>query len=212
MDVFEQPAGLTCAVLIDVQGSGASPRRLGQALKSEGRALLAGGVAPDLAAHALNQLLHAWRDGQVGAAIVVVSVTPARCRAELAAYGDATIAVRAEGGWVFQELRGALAGHDPGAAPDRRVVSLANDAVLVLSSDGIARTAQALNSLFANVPDDLDSAEIVDWLIATAIARDSGRPSSDMATVAMRIGSESSAVAIERGEVRRPLRTRATRP
>ena len=211
VDIVEQPAGQTCAVLIDIQGSGASPRRLGQALKSEARSLLAGGVAADLAAHVLNQLLHSWRDGQVGATIVVASIAPARCRAEIAGYGDATIAVGDETGWRCHELRGVLAGHDPGASPDRRVVGLDEDAVVIISSDGLAASANGLSLLLTNLSGGSATASIVSGLIAAAIERDHGRPSSDMATVALRIGFEEPGVAIDRGEILRPLRVRAAK-
>src|SRR5687768_14034853 len=92
IDVIEQPAGQTCAVLIDIQGTGASPRRIGSSLLLEARSLLGGGVGADIAAHALSQLLYCRRDGQVGATILIASISASRCRAEIAGYGDATIA------------------------------------------------------------------------------------------------------------------------
>lgn len=210
IDVIEQPAGQTCAVLIDVQGTGAAPRRLGSSLLLEARSLLTGGVGADIAAHALNQLLYSWRDGQVGATLLIASISASRCRAEIAGYGDATIAMMGPSGWSCGEIRCLLAGHDPGAGPDGRVFSLDDHAVLVVSSDGLARTSEAMLSLAAGLIGVSHPSEIVTGLIDAAIERDNGRPSGDMATLAVQISSDESDIAIERGQLSRPGR-KATR-
>jgi hypothetical protein len=206
IDVIEQPAGQTCAVLIDVQGTGALPRRLGSSLMLEARSLLSGGVGADLAAHTLSQLLYSRREGQVGATILVASISASRCRAEIAGYGDATIALRTASGWTCGEIRRVLAGHDPGAGPDGRVFGLENDAVLVISSDGLARTCDAMIGLAAAMDASLQPDELVDGLISAAIERDNGRPSGDMAALAVQIASVESNYAIERGQLVRPGR------
>jgi hypothetical protein len=211
VDVIEQPAGQICAVLIDVQGTGASPRRLGNSLLLEARSLLSGGVGADIAAHALSQLLYSMRDGQVGATVLIASVSPSRCRAEIAGYGDATIAVISPAGWSCGEIRCVLAGHDPGAGPDGRVFSLEDDAILVISSDGLARTSEAMLSLAAGLSSPVQPSAIVDGLIAAAIERDNGRPSGDMATVAVQISADDTGIAIERGQLVRPGRKAARR-
>jgi hypothetical protein len=198
-------------VLIDVQGTGASPRRLGNSLLLEARSLLSGGVGADIAAHALSQLLYSMRDGQVGATVLIASVSPSRCRAEIAGYGDATIAVISPAGWSCGEIRCVLAGHDPGAGPDGRVFSLEDDAILVISSDGLARTSEAMLSLAAGLSSPVQPSAIVDGLIAAAIERDNGRPSGDMATVAVQISADDTGIAIERGQLVRPGRKAARR-
>jgi hypothetical protein len=209
--VIEQPAGKSCAVLIDVQGTGAPPRRIGQSLLLEARSLLGGGVSVDLAAHALNQQLHSWRDGQVGAAIVVVSISPIKYRAEIAAYGDITIALSEHSTWTCHQLRSGLAGHDPGVGPDCRVMSLEREAVLIVSSDGLGRTADGLATLVTGLKPGLGTIGTVTALIASAVERDHGRPSADMASIAIQIATDIESVAVERGEVRRRVNNKAAR-
>jgi hypothetical protein len=209
IDVIEQPAGQTCAVLIDVQGTGASPRRLGNSLLLEARSLLSGGVGADIAAHALSQLLYSWRDGQVGATMLIASISATRCRAEIAGYGDATIAMHTPAGWSCGEIRSVLAGHDPGSGPDGRVFGLEDEAMLVISSDGLARTSDAILSLVEGLTIPLRPFEVADGLISAAISRDNGRPSGDMATMTVQITAGETGIAIERGHVVRPGRRAA---
>jgi len=211
VDVVEQPGGHTGIVLLDVQGTGSGARRLGQALTLEARSLLSGGVSPDLVTHSLNQLLHFRREGQVGATILVAAVSAARRRIEIAGYGDATLARQDSGGWSCDELSCVLAGHDPGAAPDCRILSLDCGATIVLSSDGLARTSGSFLALASALNRcDLPSV-IVDGLIAAAVGRDQGRPTADMASLAIRIVPEDEGIAVERGELTRPVRESASR-
>ena len=210
--IIESPAGRTCAVLIDVQGTGASPRRMGHALMLDARSMLSGGVSADLAVHALNQHLHSRRDGQVGAAILIASIAPERYRAELAGYGDIVVAVRENGEWTRHEIRGGLAGHDPGANPDCRVISLEKEAMLVVSSDGLGRTGDGFGALLHGLNPNLRPAGAVSELIRSAVARDEGRPSADMASIAIQVALEGSDVPVEQGEFMRRVNVKSARP
>lgn len=207
VELVEQPGGQSAAMLVDVQGTGGSPRRLGLALALEARSLLTSGVSTDLVAQALNQLLCSWRDGQVGATIVLASISPVRQRAEIAGYGDALLAVRAGESWTCQELRCPLAGHQPGGEPERRLIGLDEGAAMVICSDGLARTIAGFLALASAVDAIAAPATIADGLMDAAIARDLGRPSADMATIAIQLAPEDVDTAIERGSMHRPART-----
>ncbi len=83
--------------------------------------------------------------------------------------------------------------------------------MIVLSSDGLARTSDACLALTTGTRTEDGPAGVIDGLVAAAVARDHGRPSADMAAIAIQIVLEESDVAIERGRMIRPVRAKANR-
>jgi hypothetical protein len=182
LELVETPTGQFAVILVDVQGSGsAGARKLGLALVSFCRGLLASGVSAEIAARSTAQYLAGARDGKVGASIHCLLISREQSSLAISGYGPLAIATLGEGQEPsFQSLDGQIAGFSSDAGPESVLTEIPAPGRVVVANDGVAANSAAFSGLAGN----RDARSADDYLTLSNDA-DNGRPRSDKSIVVL---------------------------
>lgn len=191
VDVVERLSHGWALLMIDVQGSGPGGRRLAASLMRMARESLAAGMTAATSVLAVHQHLFALRQGKVGASIHVCVIDATAGLVEIAGLGQLGIATSLENAWNVDLLQAPLAGFIQDAEVKSIDCALALGQQLILANDGICHQQEGLAELLISSAHrngvHFESARQV---LDGAIARDSGRPRSDMAVALISYGED----------------------
>lgn len=196
VDVVEQLNHRWAVLMVDVQGSGPSGRRLASTLMHMARECLAAGMTVDTSVLAVHQHLFAVRQGKVGASIHACVVDAQAGVAHLAGLGPLGVATTGASGdgWRIDKLQAPAAGFERDVEVLTVDCSLTPRQQLILANDGVTHQQDGLAVLLASSPFDQGGhIESARQLLDEAIARESGRPRSDMAVALISFDEEPAA-------------------
>lgn len=181
VDVVERLSQEWAVVMIDIQGSGPGGRRLAATLMHMARECLAAGMTAVTSVLAVHQHLFALRQGKVGASIHVCVIDAHSDRAYVAGLGHLGIATSRDGGWNIDRVQTPGGGFTQDAAVQSIDCALALGQQLILANDGITHQQDGLEAMLVSSHGDDVHFESARQFLDEAIARESGRPRSDMA-------------------------------
>lgn len=168
-------------VIVDVQGTGSGAGKTAWSLAALGSELASEGADAASTAAMLNRALWSRRGGRVQAGVGVLLWDPAH-GATTATYGSVLTAPTPADA-LGSPPQARAAGLDPEALPatvDRQLFA----GTLALCSDGVATTCEELAAMVELVGTPPSPADVI---LATAVARDQGRPRNDMSIIALRV-------------------------
>jgi len=196
VEVIERRQGGISAILADGQGSGPAAKRISSLVVSRAMALTAEGARDGAVARAVHDLLYAWREGKVSAALCMLSVDLTSRTLVVTRNGDALVVIKTPG---QVEIPGEVVpiGLYPGTRPWIREYSLEPGILALAASDGVANAGlqrgcrlthqEILEVMEGHGPEGATG--LAGRLLELALGRDAGRAGDDMTVVTLGIGA-----------------------
>ncbi|MGH9174457.1 MAG: PP2C family protein-serine/threonine phosphatase [Vicinamibacterales bacterium] len=204
-ETVERPTGGVSVILVDGQGSGQAAKTLSMMVSSKAVSLIKEGVRDGAVARGTHDFLHAYRHGRVSATLDLVSVDLATQTIVVTRNSGVPYLVRSGGEMQQMDSTSGPIGLYRHTRPTIDQYPIEAGLIVVCYSDGIVnaggrvqRSFDALTVTRDRLTSDALAHDLVDGVLAAAIAADDGRPNDDM-TVA--------AVTIVDAPDRQPLRT-----
>lgn len=213
VELVERPSGGFSVVMIDGQGSGRAAKTLSLLLSSKAVALLKEGVRDGVVARATHDYLFAFRHGQVSATLDMLSIDLKTRSVVVTRNAQSPMLMHDANGNQVVTINSAPIGLYQWTKPTVREFPIQIGLKIVLFTDGVPhsglrRGAPPLDFLAladATFGDDASAQEIADRVLAHAVARDSGRPTDDIAVVALHIREANDVAMIRRMQAQIPL-------
>jgi len=203
VEVLQLGSGRVVGLIVDVQGAGSGASNTAWSLATLGGHLAGEGADAVTVSSMLNRALWTRRGGRVQAGLGVVIWDPG-LGVSCATYGS--VLVTAPGASNHFQADPPPAGLDRDALPAGGVV-VADQAPVVICSDGIASTNDGLRALLGLDSEPLNAPAI----LARAVARDMGRPRNDMSVIVMTISASEQTGPSIAGELRATRRSAISR-
>jgi serine phosphatase RsbU (regulator of sigma subunit) len=198
-EMVERPTGGLSVVLVDGQGSGASAKSLSMMISSKAISLLKEGVRDGAVARGTHDFMHAYRHGRVSATLDMLSVDLASATILVTRNSDVPYIVRLDGRLQASEPGPGPIGLYRHTRPSVEQYPIEVGLAIVMFTDGVTTAGERtpapfvpLDCVTAMWHDCIGALEIVDHVLESAIAADSGRPKDDMSVVALTITETSS--------------------
>jgi serine phosphatase RsbU (regulator of sigma subunit) len=213
VELVERPSGGFSVVMIDGQGSGRAAKTLSLLLSSKAVALLKEGVRDGVVARATHDYLFAFRHGQVSATLDMLSIDLKTRSVVVTRNAEAPMLLRDANGCQVVTISSAPIGLYQWTKPTVREFPIQSGLKILLFTDGVAhsglrRGAAPLDFMeFAEriLTDDSSSQEMANRVLAHAVERDSGRPTDDIAVVALSIQDANDVAMVRRMQAQIPL-------
>lgn len=213
VELVERPSGGFSVVMIDGQGSGRAAKTLSLLLSSKAVALLKEGVRDGVVARATHDYLFAFRHGQVSATLDLLSIDLKTRSVVVTRNAQSPMLLRDRQGCHVESIDSAAIGLYQWTKPTVQEMPIQTGLKILLFTDGVTHSGLRRGALpidfqqLANdvLTDDASSQEIADRVLAFAIGRDSGRPSDDIAVVALSIRESDEAGLVRRMQAQIPL-------
>lgn len=212
VEIVERPGGGMSVIMADGQGSGRAAKSLSMLVTAKVAALLKEGVRDGASARAANDFLYAMRHGQVSATLDILSVDLKTGTIVITRNGDTACLISTpEQTDVFRSVERSLGTHAR-TRPWTAELPVSSGIRVILASDGIAGAGRRageppmdLQNLLESAGPLATAAEIADKVLATAIARDQGKPRDDMSVVALTLTDHDDTPVIRRMRAQVPL-------
>lgn len=213
VELVERPGGGFSVVMIDGQGSGKAAKTLSLLLSSKAVALLKEGVRDGVVARATHDHLFMFRHGQVSATLDLLSVDMRSRTVVVTRNADSPMLIGDASGFRTVEVDSGPIGRYLWTKPNVQEIPLEEGLTIVLFTDGIPHSGRRARlepldlTAFASERFGVTaSAQVIaDLLLAHVIERDQGRPSDDMAVVALRIRGHGEGTLIRRMQAQFPM-------
>lgn len=211
-EIAERPDGGFTLVLVDGQGHGYPAKLLSLQLTAKAVSLIKEGVRDGAVARAVHDYLHAYRGGKVSATLDFLTLDLGARSVLLTRNGDVPAIIGRAGAFEMLASGNGPIGVRRHTRPIVTHLDLEAGLSVILYTDGIAyageRSGTPLDpvaTLMALDPSVTGAQELADALLAAAVAADNGRPSDDMAAIALTIGTREERDVIRRMSVDVPL-------
>ena len=213
VELVERPSGGFSVVMIDGQGSGRAAKTLSLLLSSKAVALLKEGVRDGVVARATHDYLFAFRHGQVSATLDLLSIDLKTRSVVVTRNAQSPMLMRDAHGCHVESLDSKAIGLYQWTKPTVREMPIQVGLKILLFTDGVTHSGLRQGALpidfqqLANevLTDDASSQAIADRVLAFAIERDRGRPSDDIAVVALSIQESDESAVVRRMQAQIPL-------
>jgi hypothetical protein len=181
IDVVGSPGGEVTLIMVDVQGSGATGHALAHATAARLAEPVRDGISLELAAKLASQWLCSQRNGSVLASILLARAAQVDQPVTIAIFGTHVIGQKNGESYEVQVRDAPMAGQMSDPAPSILRCDLPAGGALLLPNDGCAGTVAALQALVDTALAGSLPSDSADALLNAALARDQGRPRTDMA-------------------------------
>lgn len=206
VELVERPSGGVSIVMIDGQGSGKAAKTLSLLLSSKAVSLVKEGVRDGVVARATHDFLFAFRHGQVSATLDLLSIDLKTRTIVITRNAEAPMILQAEGCVEVLPAQSGPIGRYRWTKPSVNEIPMRSGTDIVLFTDGIPHSGRRSNLpaldlaewAEAHLGRGLAAQNIADALLAAVMARDNGRPTDDMAVVALSLHPESEQTPIRR--------------
>jgi serine phosphatase RsbU (regulator of sigma subunit) len=195
LEVTERPRGGISVILADGQGSGRSARLNSSMVVARCVSLISEGARDGAVARAVHDVLYAARDGRVSAELLIVSADLASntllvsrnsaCPVLLCRKGEAIVLPGESGPIGVKRQTKPLIDSFP-LQPGLMVIGFSDGIWSAGRYTGSAWGKQELLQLVSANPEE--PRQLVDAILAAALARDQGRPRDDMSVFALAVG------------------------
>ncbi len=198
LEMIERPRGGFSFVLVDGQGSGRAAKAISQQVARKAIAELAEGVRDGAAARAAHDFLYTHKGGRVSATLNILSVDLTTGTLVLSRNNPhPVIVVRPDGEVGLLDAPSQPVGIYPRTRPVITEVALEPGLAVVIYTDGLALAGEGRGGpmdLPAVVGEmvalGLDARQMVDELLARALALETGRPRDDISVLVLRVHPE----------------------
>lgn len=211
VEIVERPGGGMSVIMADGQGSGRAAKALSMLVTAKVSALLKEGVRDGASARAANDFLFAMRHGQVSSTLEILSVDLKTGTVVITRNSEtACLVATTDGASVIQGTEPALGIH-PRTRPWTTELPVSASLRVILATDGVLLSGVRgalpidLAEISCRVGLEAPSAEIADFVLAEAIARDGNKPRDDMSVVALSLSEHTNGTIVRRMRAEVPL-------
>lgn len=213
VETVERPTGGISVVLVDGQGSGQAAKSLSMMVSSKAVTLLKEGVRDGAVARGTHDFLHAFRHGKVSATLDIVSVDLASSTVVVTRNSSVPYyIVGDDSGYQVSESVSGPIGLYRHTRPTLDQFPCERGLKVIAFSDGIVSAGNRYGAPFnpltyarEHLPLCWTSQELTDGMLQAAIEADKGRPSDDMAVIALALAASETRPPVRRIRVSIPL-------